>query len=64
MRINVLELIGAIKANILREMRAGATKQDIEKHKRKLLDRWNHPTIQHFVNSIDYDKIKEYYDIK
>lgn len=63
MRINYYELIEAIKANTLREIRAGASKEDIEKRKQKLLKQWKHPMVQRFVESIDYDRIKEHYKI-
>lgn len=42
----------------------GATREEIEKHKQDMLKTWKQPSLQNYINSIDYDKIKEYYKIK
>lgn len=59
-RINYQELFRAIKYSTIGRIRAGATREEIEKHKQDMLSRWKHPSLQTYINSIDYDKIKEY----
>lgn len=63
MRINYQDLFKAIKYSTIRMIQTGATRDEVEKHKQELLRRWKQPSLQIYINSIDYDKIKEHYKI-